>query len=116
MDNKATMYNNITNQCNALWGEPELYHGYICMGYATIPLPISIGRSDGEQCQGELNDIKMGEIMSPIIPLEGLWQVNNMATVAILTLGEMVESHDRPNSFHLCFNHDMVMGLRRVDR
>ncbi len=52
-------------------------------------------------------DIKISEmkINSHIIPLEGkegLWLVDNMATVAILTLGEMVESLDRQNSFHLC--------------
>ncbi len=45
------------------------------------------------------------EINSHIIPLEGeevLWLVDYMATIAILTLGEIVESHDRQNSFHLC--------------
>ena len=51
-------------------------------------------------------DIKIREmkINSHIIPLEGregLWLVDNMVTVAILTLGEMVGGDGRYNSFHL---------------
>ena len=61
---------------NTARGEPKLITSY--MGYAVIPLPTSIGRSDGRW-----GTIFVQGIKCDIIPLEGkegLWQVNNMAT------------------------------------